>query len=132
MLQQCSDIIPQRRPLMILIPDIRPLIKRHNVADVPLEQLLDRVRIWLHSSASLVRRWPTRIPPATERQSADQFIPSHLDSARSSTAVLRDLIMVLLPAAGGGLAGGTIGLWPGGGAATRTSAGSAGRSARCG
>ena len=50
----------------------------------------------------------------------------------SRAAVVRDLIMDRLLAAAGGLAGGTSGLGLGGGAATRTSAGSGGWSARRG
>jgi putative transposase len=49
--------------------------------------------------------------------------------APSRAAVLRDLIMDRLPACAGGLGGGTSGLWLGGGAATRTSAGGGGWSA---
>ena len=50
----------------------------------------------------------------------------------SRAAVLCDLIMVRSLAVAGGLDDETSGLWPGGGAATRTSAGSGGSSARCG
>lgn len=52
------------------------------------------------------------------------------DSGRA--AVLRDMIMGCSPGVAGGLGGGTSGLWPGGGAATRTSAGSGGWTAKSG
>lgn len=85
-----ADVIPQQLPLMLAVPDIRPLIQRHDVADVALEQLLDGVRIRLHPVPS----W--RDPTSFRRTSANRRNGGLTGRHVLTGATVRALTSVLL------------------------------------
>ena len=86
------------------------------------------VRVSAHGQKRSTRVWfsPRQPPPPPAPK------PTTAPPAPSRAAVLRDLIMDWLLSCAGGLGGGTSGLWLGGGAATKTSAGSGGWCAKFG
>jgi len=49
-LSRVPHVIPQRLPLVILIPNVGALEDRNDVADILLEQSLQRQRVSLHGS----------------------------------------------------------------------------------